>query len=236
MKSGWGTELMTIFKSIEKGFSILETPSTGTHVHISSSLYFTALDVANVAKAAIYFEFALDALVPAQRRGNNNYWGRSLLSSLPLATAATLADQWAMLDNAALTGDVHAVISTANLVSKDSPRGLGIGATHDFVHGKMFKWNFAPLAECSDGRDKPLGTIEFRQPSGSTDPGHVAQWAFLAVAFVQAAVAGGLGHLDGAGSRSRRELWMFVKYGARYLPMEPAEVRGFKHWITGSEA
>ncbi|KAJ2895250.1 uncharacterized protein MKZ38_006750 [Zalerion maritima] len=236
MKSGWGKQLLAIFAIIEKGFSIANTPTTGTHIHVSSATYFSALDVASIAKAGTYFEPALDCLVPKRRRGNNNYWGQSLLNSLPFANTFGIADVWAIIDDAAATGDVLSVVQTVNLVSKSSPRGLGMGATDDFIHGKMFKWNFAPLVECSDGRGAPLGTVEFRQPSGSTNPGHVAQWAFLAVAFVQAAVSGGLGHYDpGTGKRNRKELWMFVKYGARFLSMDSAEVREFKSWIVDTE-
>ena len=63
--------------------------------------------------------------------------------------------------------------------AKDSPTGRSVGAKKDFKH-YTFRWNLANL-------EKAKGTIEFRQPPGSTNPTKSIAWIMFAVCFARSA-------------------------------------------------
>ncbi|KAL6707611.1 hypothetical protein ACN47E_003961 [Coniothyrium glycines] len=56
-----------------------------------------------------------------------------------------------------------------------------MGKTRDFVHN-VFRWNFMPLIKDS------MGTIEFRQPPGSSNSAAAKLWVTFAASFIQGAV------------------------------------------------
>lgn len=193
-----------------------------THVHVSRAPPLAPAELAALAKAALLYEPALDRLVPPHRRGGRAgrdgnddgdgdggcYWIRSNRASTALRRLR-LGECLGRIDAAAAAaaggeggqgtgthGTLSAVVEVMNLFPADSPAGRAVRAPADFVHGKVFKWNFAGVA----GR---LGTVEFRQPPGSLGGDDAVGWVALAAAFVAGALA--LGPGLGGDSCSARE-------------------------------
>jgi hypothetical protein len=65
--------------------------------------------------------------------------------------------------------------------SKDSQYGRELAKTQDFPQN-VFRWNFTPLSKGS------MGTIEFRQPPGSSNAAATKLWVSFAASFIQAAI------------------------------------------------
>ena len=99
-----------------------------------------------------------------------------------------------------------------NLYPHRSATGRAHGRTADFVHGGVFKWNLAGLLPDGGG----TGTVEFRQPPGSTSAAEAQGWVVLAVGFVAGAVGldedgTDVAALDG----SVEQLWCLVGRGVQ---------------------
>ncbi|KAH6839449.1 hypothetical protein B0I37DRAFT_386470 [Chaetomium sp. MPI-CAGE-AT-0009] len=163
------TTLTTIFTTLHTTTTLIPTPRSSSHIHISragTNTSLTPLDLAALAKAALYFERALDSLMPPERRTtttpNNTtttsnphghtttHWSQSprhphnpSLAGLPLAACLS------KLDAAATTpipvgGDAaRPVVEVMNLVSKTSRYGVVRQKRGDFVRGKTCKWDFS---------------------------------------------------------------------------------------------
>lgn len=232
----WATDLAVLFSALHKHFHLAPSPSCATHIHVSRVPPLSGNELAALAKAALYFEPAVDRLVPPFRRGGGGdsgigggggetrYWCRSnrasaALMALSLAGClARLDDQLDSFENEAAA----AVAETMNLVSRDSPVGRAKGKTADFVHGKLFKWNFAGVLPGGSG------TVEFRQPAGCLAAGDAAAWVRFKLAFVAGAVRWGPGlGRDGVlwpeAGESLEELWGMLDTGRRELRWERLE-------------
>jgi len=90
---------------------------------------------------------------------------------------------------------------------RDSEYGKSMGKTTDFSHN-VFRWNFTPLGEGSKG------TIEFRQPPGSTNASNSRLWVQFATSFVQGAIQNA-DHLNAQTPPNLDLLKGFVLSGAR---------------------
>lgn len=261
-----------------------------THVHVSATPSpLGAAELCSLAKAALYFEPALDQLVPADRRASTAYWCQSNRASIVLR-ALGLGDCLGLIDAAAYltptssalkvgpsavspssshfspsssfssssTGSngspeaglgrglgsvegelaaTRAVVETMNLFPAASAYGKAHGKKHDFIRGKVYKWDFTGMlphhSHSSSSSSTPArGTVEFRQPPGSRCAEDAKGWAALALAFVAGVTApgwlasGGMGMRMGAEGGSVEELWAVVVAGASALGWEGVGAAG----------
>ena len=139
---------------------IVETNTwCGTHVHVSPDNEYTFDQVKSVARAVLYFESALNALVPADRLKSR--FCKSFHASNPSFTGKSMQQCIALVDAAK---DTVAVIELMN-----NP-------------DRCFIWNFQNL-----WYGRPL-TIEFRQGPGVISSTDALAWAEYAVTFIGAAI------------------------------------------------
>ncbi|KAK0637450.1 putative amidoligase enzyme-domain-containing protein [Bombardia bombarda] len=219
----WTTDLQTIFRVLSTSFRIVHSEDCSTHVHISATpTPFSAADLAALGKCALFYEHALDLLVPPNRRGGN-HWCQSNRVSASF-NERSLGDCLGMLDlvvqSPSGSGDpgkkaVDKVVGYMNHVSPMSRTGIIHGKKKNFVHGKIYKWDFSRMVGGGQG------TIEFRQPSGSLCADDATAWVELALAFVAAATRmvgpalQGMG-VSGAGA-TQQHLWGMLSIGAQQL-------------------
>lgn len=216
----WTTDLATIFSTLHSSFTIVPSLHCSTHVHLSGHPQpLSAAGLAALAKSALYYEPALDLLVPPARRDSSAYWCQSNRAS-PALRNYSLNDCLALLDN---TTSSRAVIEAVNLFPAASAYGRAHGKHKDFVRGKVYKWDFTGmLSSSSSTSDKTVkGTVEFRQPAGSVDAEEAVAWVTLAAAFVAGAMVVGpsLGEVGEQGA-SAEELWALLTTGAEVLGWE----------------
>lgn len=114
---------------LDRHFIVAPSAHAGTHVHVSTTPASLGLSqqpglvLAAVAKAALYFEPALDALLPASRSGGRNgasssssssggtdrggngpYWCQSNRASVAMKDLPGLAECFALLDRCCAVG------------------------------------------------------------------------------------------------------------------------------------
>lgn len=241
----WAADLEVIFSVLHSSFVVVESGSCSTHVHVSTYPPLEADELATLGKAILYFEPALDALVPKARRGSAAYWCQSNRANPVLQGRRTLAECFAAVDEAvaeaamaAMTlssspssdggsssngsggtgGDAgrQAVVAALNMFPASSAYGRAHRKKHDFVRGKVYKWDLTGL--CS-----ARGTVEFRQPPGSLSAGQAGGWVSLALAFVEGSLRGDTPwFVDGDGAdfedgASVERLWEVLCDGAEGL-------------------
>ncbi|KAK4043870.1 hypothetical protein C8A01DRAFT_31969 [Parachaetomium inaequale] len=227
-------ELITIFNIVNTTTTLIPTPRCSSHIHVSRSpTPFSPLELAALVKATLYFEPALDALLPAERCNPNfSHWTQSprcannpALSGLSLSQCLSQIDL-AASSPASMEGDTRPIIDIMNLVSKDSRYGVIRQKKAHFVRGKTYKWDFSGLlATCDTGDvvDRGIGgTVEFRQPPGSVRAEDAVVWVTLGVAFVAGAVLVGQeiqGDVEEEGG-SLEELWGVLETGREVLGWE----------------
>ncbi|TQN72959.1 hypothetical protein CSHISOI_02505, partial [Colletotrichum shisoi] len=161
-----------IFSAIQKSSSIQKVPQCSTHVHISlADRDFTTFQLACLGKAILTYESCFDALVSKDR--TSAYWCQSNRRNPVLSRCQSLQECLDLLDVASQRGTA-AVVETMCLFPASSAYGRAHGRKKDFVHGKVYKWNFARLLGHDNSR-----TIEFRQPPGSTCMEDAVGWVLL---------------------------------------------------------
>ncbi|KAJ0104316.1 hypothetical protein J7T55_009480 [Diaporthe amygdali] len=199
----------------------------------------SSTELSALAKAALYFEPALDQLVPADRRASTAYWCQSNRASVGLRSMS-LQDCLGMVDAAVdlsttslgnesfESGRTQALVGTMNLYPATSTYGRAHGKKHDFVRGKVYKWDFSrmlPRSSSSKGSNVALsqGTVEFRQPPGSRSAEDAKGWITLVLALVAGATKTtswaplGAPGVEGA---TIGELWALILTGASVLGWE----------------
>ena len=143
-------------------YDITGGQSCGTHFHISIKPDFTLPQLKRIAQAVIQFEPALEALVPAYRRGNK--YAKS---------------NW--LDNCSLG---HCNLSRSECIDEISKVRYGeelvelMGETFD----RDYSWNFTSLRY----RNRP--TLEFRKPPVCTTVEQTLGWAEFTISFIQSSI------------------------------------------------
>ncbi|KAL2182081.1 uncharacterized protein P884DRAFT_266453 [Thermothelomyces heterothallicus CBS 202.75] len=192
-----------------QSFNTISTPiksrRCSSHVHVSRRPILSPQELAALAKAALYFEAALDALMPPERSGPHSYWAQSnrhannprlagltlaeCLAKVDAAAAAHLAAPSLLLDEGERVeedGPADArrpLVETMNLVSRESRYGVVRRKKAHFVRGKMHKWDFTGLLAPPRGAGEEAdhrgidGTVEFRQPPGSRSAAEAVTWA-----------------------------------------------------------
>lgn len=125
-----------------------------------------------------------------------------------------------------------------NLFPAASAYGKAHGKKHNFIRGKVYKWDFTGMltrssSSSSSSRDGSImparGTVEFRQPPGSTSAEDAKGWVSLVLAFVAGvtttsstwSVSSAMGVAGGKSEGgSVEELWGVVVSGASVLGWE----------------
>ncbi|KXH44646.1 hypothetical protein CNYM01_07488 [Colletotrichum nymphaeae SA-01] len=215
LKSQWLSDADNIFSAVQKHSSVQMLPQCSTHVHVSQAdQEFSSFQLASLGKAILTYEACFDALVPKDRAAA--YWCQSNRRNPVLSRCQTLEDCLDALDVAAQRGTT-AVVEAMCLFPASSAYGRAHGRKRDFVHGKVYKWNFARLLGHDNSR-----TIEFRQPSGSTCMEDAIGWVLLTLTFVAGATGGGnfIGSLESGGD-DRLEFWQLLCHGAGVLGLDP---------------
>ncbi|KAI1487097.1 putative amidoligase enzyme-domain-containing protein [Biscogniauxia mediterranea] len=246
----WSSDLSIIFTTLHRNYVLHPSPHCSTHVHISAqpplspSPYSPSprthpSPLLSLAKSALYYEPHLDALFPPSRSSPHSYWCQSNRSSPSLRPLPSLSHCLSYLDSC------DDLVRAMCLFPARSAYGRASGHADDFVHGGVYKWNFSGLSvPDEDGRGRGRGTLEFRQPPGSTTAEEAAAWVELAVCFVAGAIARGGGSLDpgarrvggGGGSISNsstsriEELWWLLSAGAAQVPGF-SELRGIERLL-----
>lgn len=169
--SDWASQVRRTWAFIKENYKVSKNGMCGTHVHISmqrgmqpGTTIGTGMGLQNlkkIAKCAIHFEPALEALVPEIRRGNL-FAMSNWIDNINFADASiTRQVAMNMIDNCGRQ------IELIKLMCPPPQR-------------RCFAWNFWALQK--------FGTIEFRKGSASLDAGNALAWAELTILFVQAAV------------------------------------------------
>ncbi|KAI0594874.1 putative amidoligase [Biscogniauxia sp. FL1348] len=226
----WSSDLSIIFTTLHRYYALHPSPHCSTHVHISAQPPLTLSHhtypspLLSLAKSILYYEPHLDALFPPSRSSPHAYWCQSNRSNPSLRPLPSLSHCLAYLDTC------DDLVRAMCLFPARSAYGRANGYAEDFVHGGVYKWNFSGLSIPEGGRatGTGTGTLEFRQPPGSTTAEEAAAWVELAVCFVAGAIARGGGSLDpearqvgggSGGSTSRmEELWWLLSDGAAQVP------------------
>lgn len=235
----WAADMELIFSTIRRYFTMVPSPHCSTHIHVSGTPFpLSSIELSALAKAALYFETALDQLVPADRRASNAYWCQSNRSSVALRSLSlkeclvAVEAAWDLPatssnsdpDDRSLT---RAVVGSMNLFPASSTYGRTHGKKHDFVRGKVYKWDFSRMLPKPSSSSKgnatgaTPGTVEFRQPPGSCSAEDAKGWITLVLAFVAGATRtttswAPLNAVEGQGG-TIGELWALVVTGASIL-------------------
>ncbi|KAF9642998.1 hypothetical protein BDM02DRAFT_3123933 [Thelephora ganbajun] len=137
--------------------------SCGTHVHVSTNNDYTSVQVKAIARPILYFESAINALVPSHRLGNE--YCKSFFASNQEFKSKTIEQAVAIVDK---VDESHPGM-VADLMNPGTDR--------------RYTWNFTNLYH---GRTL---TIEFRQGEGVTTSTDALAWVEFVVTFIGAAMA-----------------------------------------------
>ena len=174
----WSRTCSVVWGALTSKFDVLESPSCGTHVHVSmyrgSGWEGAFGKLQRIAKAVVYFERCIDSLMPDHRLRNvfcksNRY--NSTLRSSSVPTILKMID--GIQEGPEYPGGPD---GREKLVDLLCPSGDSVK--------RYYRWNFTPLLR----PDRKTRTIEFRQPPGSTTALETAFWCQFTIYFVYGAV------------------------------------------------
>lgn len=202
----WQSELRNLMQALNTHFELTTTHQCFTHIHIvPSSGAWTLSQTKGLAKSALYFERCLDALVPPYRR--KTVWAKSnrhnhYFDGLPMAECFARVDA---------QSTPEALAARMNWCGADSPTGIALGARPgaDFQHD-AYRWGFVGLNEGSG-----LGTVEFRQPPGSSSGSEVIAWVLLVGCLARLSCGAGVA-LDPAQKPQLKSLGEWLVYEAEW--------------------
>jgi hypothetical protein len=224
----WSTHLSLIFRVLRSSFTVTTSSNTSTHIHVSTLPALPPEYLAALSKAILYFEPAMDGLLPAARA--SSYWCQSNHDSTMLKSLS-LNQCFEYLD---YCGDATSVARTMCLFSARSTYGRANGYTEDFVHG-VYKWDFSRLVDptsCLVSNTSPSGTLEFRQCPGSTSADEARTWLVLAVGFVAGAIDTA-GTIKPGAQVTMEELWWTINAGLQSLGLADGEARLMDKLFSG---
>lgn len=156
----WREHVAATWRYLQEFYHISSDYSCSTHIHISLLPHYTVDDLKRIASSIIHFEPAFEALVPPDRRDNENVKS-NWLDSANLARKGR--------SRAASIAAIEAVGRCTEIMDLMETR-----------YDKSFAWNFWSLLE--------KGTIEFRKPPASLTMAEALSWAEMTLNFVQAAI------------------------------------------------
>ncbi|KAI0127285.1 putative amidoligase [Xylariales sp. AK1849] len=206
--SPWGAHLSLIFKTLKSSFTLSPSSNTSTHIHLSTSPPLPPAYLAALSKAILYFEPAIDRLLPSSRA--SSYWCQSNRTN-PTLKPLSLPQCFEYLD---YCGGVIDIARGMCLFPAHSAYGRANGYTEDFIHG-VYKWDFSGLVDPSSSpssNESPHGTLEFRQCPGSLNAEDACAWLQLAVGFVAGAIDG-VATIDPEVPVTMDGLWWVIRSG-----------------------
>lgn len=163
--STWRDDARTLFSSLSNEVFLQVNESCGLHVHISpdGEDIWTLRDLKRLSRAMIYFEPAIERLVPSHRR--QNFWARSNRHDNPKLEWKDNSEILQMIDQCETLEDVVSLMNNGS--------------------NRNFAWNFTNIY--SGG----IFTIEFRRGPGATQVNTCLQWVEFVVSLAHAAKCGG---------------------------------------------
>jgi hypothetical protein len=148
--------------------------SCGVHVHLSPNDnigVWTLPAVKAICRSIVYFEFAIEALLPSTRRCN--HWTKSNVYDNDHFPDKKLRTCFSLIDGCQTIPEIVELMNEGD--------------------DKYFGWNFLNLLE------NGMTTIEFRRAPGVTNAEKCLAWVEFVVTFVQAAVQKGNGLSNNTG-------------------------------------
>lgn len=197
----WRDRNDKLWDTIESDFKVVSSDSCGTHVHVSTfdknGWYDRLPPLKRVAKAVVYFERCVDSLLPPHRLVNTYCKSNRYNPSL---RERSMPEIFQLLDSAR---DAPGI---ASIMCSD-----GQGGTT-----RYFKWNFMALVKPR----KSMGTVEFRQPPGSTSRADAVLWSEFTLSFVQGAILlmDHPGSINPAETATLKQLQRLVRMGNSLAP------------------
>lgn len=179
----WIQHFEIFMQVLNQDFETTSTHECSTSIHLApldqNDPKWSSSDLRALSKSILYFESCLDAVMPLYRR--TSVFAKSNRNNKQMANL-TMAECFSHLNSQKKGQDI-----AAHMVRCDpkSSTGRALGQRSDFPHSG-YRWNFLNLVHHNQ-----KGTIEFRQPPGSTTPGEAITWIILAVCFAQVACAKG---------------------------------------------
>jgi len=175
----WLPLLDVVMSVLNYDFELTTHHQCSTSVHVVPARgHWTLGEAKALATSAIYFERCFDALMPYYRRRtifaksnrHNQYLGRRSVT----ACVASINGQTDSFANLA---------ARMNWCGAKTATSEALGNSDDFPHD-AYRWNFLGLSN-----DNGYGTIEFRQPPGSTDSAEAIKWVMLVGCFARLSCA-----------------------------------------------
>ncbi|KAG8404847.1 hypothetical protein J3459_016657 [Metarhizium acridum] len=166
----WQKEITTVFDTIRRIGDIQLTKGCSTHVHVSPSRGGNRYQIGqlrSIMKAIAYFDRAVTAAVPADRKENE--WA-----------ASNFKEKSCNRTYAELHGNISS-LTWGPLFQKFDGVRLPALIPADVFHNRYVSWNFKHLgSEC--------GTVEFRRPPGVEDARRALYWVAFTLGFLEGAM------------------------------------------------
>lgn len=156
----WRESVSQMWRFLSLRYGVTADASCSTHVHLSLARGFSLTQLKRLAQAVIYFECAVEALMPPDRRGNE-YARSNWIDNKHLAYKNLNRDQ-SMLA-------IEACKSQEEVIALMNPD-----------KSKYFGVNFLALERYK--------TVEFRRGAASTKLNDVFMWVEFAMTFLQASI------------------------------------------------
>ncbi|KAL2156626.1 hypothetical protein VTH82DRAFT_1371 [Thermothelomyces myriococcoides] len=202
-KQEWIPEIRKIWRILEERFEVHATRECSTHIHLSpASGPWTLSTARGVAKAAVFFERCIDALMPGHRRINPY-----CMSNRRNARYGCGMDITQIFDDVNQAESLEDLGERMCWCSRDSVHARQTLHEDDFVH-PHFRWNLTALTESR------TRTIEFRQPPASRNARDTLTWVLFATCFAQWAAERADAALDPAEPPAIANLYRYVRTGA----------------------
>ena len=169
----WFDDYKAISACLRDHFQTFDSPSCGTHIHISPMTehgWFDDLEgLKRVAQAVVYFERCIDSIMPKDRLKNG------------FCKSNRYNPFFRDLDLQSVLQSINAAETPVSLAHLMCPYG------NDNSAPKYYRWNFISLTRedvYESITNQRKGTLEFRQPPRSLNPDHAKDWSQFAVGFV----------------------------------------------------
>lgn len=161
----WRRAVCSILSSLSNEVVLQVNESCGLHVHISpdGKALWTLRDLKHLSRAILYFEPAIERLVPPHRR--QNIWARSNYYDNPKLHGKGDSEVMQMIDGCQTLEEVVSLMNNGS--------------------NRNYAWNFTNIY--SGGSF----TIEFRRGPGAAQENTCLQWVEFVINFVHAAKCGG---------------------------------------------
>ncbi len=163
--SPWRSGLLATWRYLRNNYEITGNEHCGTHVHISVEGGYGFEEIKRIAKSALYFKPAFEALVPLHRTGGKCEYAKNLWpDGNDLAN-----DNTSRLECCKLIDTVRGFISREKIINPDR---------------KGLNWNFRCIWK--------FYAIKFRKPPACTTADEVLAWAEIAMAFTHSSIRNGI--------------------------------------------